>query len=134
MLPAFRIQNRLRANRRIQNRLQTSLRIHRGEDGSVCATSSAWCSTVAFSEKGDLVAAVSYDKIGRSPNQYDNVTLQVWELPTGTERLRVRLSYKLSLARRRFIRQIRAGSWSLSMGSPPHSQTVRDGLHSWPTT
>jgi WD40 repeat protein len=62
------------------------------------ATSSAWCSTVAFSEKGDLVAAVSYDKIGRSPNQYDNVTLQVWELPTGTERLRVRLSYKLSLA------------------------------------
>jgi WD40 repeat protein len=77
------------------------LTLYDAESGSAkltLATSSAWCSTVAFSEKGDLVAAVSYDKIGRSLNECDNVTLQVWELSAGTERLRVRLSYKLSLA------------------------------------
>jgi WD40 repeat protein len=47
---------------------------------------------------GDLVAAVSYDKVGTAMNDYDNVTLQVWRLPAATERLHVGLPYKLSLA------------------------------------
>jgi WD40 repeat protein len=61
-------------------------------------TESAWCSAVTFSNAGELVAGVSYDKVGTAMNEFDKVTLQVWELPAGSERFHVRLPYKLSLA------------------------------------
>jgi WD40 repeat protein len=81
--------------------LEHHLIVYDAETGAVkCTlrTKSARCSAVAFSNSGDLVAGVSYDKVGTAMNEYDNVTLQVWELPAGSERFHVKLPYKLSLA------------------------------------
>ena len=61
------------------------------------STESSWCSTVAFSPNGDLLAAVTYEKVPPAVNSYGNVVLQVWRLTDRTVHIRVPLPYKYSL-------------------------------------